>query len=397
MWRAVPRLAARLPVRSIVNHDECQALVQHIIDTGHKNVGVDCEGVRIGRFGHLSLLQMSTKEGIFLIDALSGGQDVIRPLQPLFAHKDIVKVFHDCREDASLLFHQYGINMVSVYDTQVGHCVWLERQNLEAYQANAAEVLRTFRLNAYKKHRWDLLESRQVLPQRWGHRPLDIEALRYAIEGVLHLLPLQTAICRALGDPYGDMVLRRSQQYIQYVHINSAEMPTDNLKNLKPGAPLQAMLAARKPDAAYFKVNNDLLTGAVLDATDLRDFVDVQPGDILQCRVKSVSKCGEFVHLQREGHGNLFYDFKQQRVRGMPTEKEAADRFTSKQSSMYEVGRGFGGPAIQQDPPTHRERKSPVIFMKGKRGRTKIRKTTLTPARRQATHTTFPATGEEFR
>eukprot|EP00401_Gymnodinium_catenatum_P021376 CAMPEP_0117539344 /NCGR_PEP_ID=MMETSP0784-20121206/42937_1 /TAXON_ID=39447 /ORGANISM="" /LENGTH=94 /DNA_ID=CAMNT_0005335969 /DNA_START=1 /DNA_END=282 /DNA_ORIENTATION=+ len=93
--------------------------------------------------------------------------------------------------------------------------------------------------------------------------------------------------------------------------MNLAELPSVDSSVLRPGLPLNAMLAMRRSDAAYFKLNRAPLTGAVLDATDLRDFADVQPGDIVACRVKSLSDCRQFVHLRREGHGRFFYDQRQ--------------------------------------------------------------------------------------
>lgn len=54
---------------------------------------------------------------VFLFDALVPG--VIEALRPLLEAHHIVKVAHDCREDLSALHHQFGIAVAPVFDTQL--------------------------------------------------------------------------------------------------------------------------------------------------------------------------------------------------------------------------------------------------------------------------------------
>lgn len=391
MIRTLLRYSVRRPIHLVTSRDQCHALVERILSSNHKSIAVDCEGAQLGRFGHLSLVQLATDQEVFLLDVLSS-LDVVQPLLPLFETQEIVKVFHDCREDASLLFHQHKAPLVSVFDTQVGHAVWLEQQGLEVYQASIAEVLRTFRLKTYRSHRWDELERKAIIPQRWRQRPLEPQCIRYAVEGVVHLLSLQQSICRELGDPNGDLVLRRSVRYVDYAHLNCNQLPTQDISGLKPDAPLQAMVASQRPDAIYFKLNHGNLTGAVFDSKERSDFADVQPGDVVHCRVKSLSDCKNFVHLQREGHGNLFFDRRQREMRVLPKLKD----YESRQSSLY----GFGergrhrGPAISEEPASFQEQRSEIFHKLGKRGRERVRKPALKPPKqqeKQVEHRTFPA------
>ena len=51
-----------------------------------------------------------------MIDAKAGA---LASFAPLLADPGVVKVLHDCREDASALLHQHGVELTSVFDTQV--------------------------------------------------------------------------------------------------------------------------------------------------------------------------------------------------------------------------------------------------------------------------------------
>lgn len=405
MLRVVARLAAastptaspaaavrRRPVRLLVTPEQCQSLVERLLSSGRPSIAVDCEGAQLGRFGRLSLMQIATEKEVFLVDVETSGPEVVQTLKPLLASRELVKVFHDCREDASLLFHQHGIPLAGIFDTQVGHMACLERQGLEIYQASLAEVMRTFRVAAYRAHRWDELERHPIPPLRWQTRPLDAQAVRYAVEGVAHLLPIQQALCRELADRAGDLVLRRSVRYVEYAQLNRAELPSQDISGLRPGSHLQAMLATRRPDAAYFKLNHAPVTGAVLDPKDLRDFADLQPGDVARCVVKSISDCKLFLHLQRDGHGQLAFDRMRGEMRRLPSMEEVRRAHPPRPSSFYGLGQAPPGARsnLSQEPASYREQKPEVFYKLGKRGVPKVRDSSMKVPKRQADHRSFP-------
>lgn len=369
--------AARRPIHWLTTASQCASVVEKLLNSGRPAVAVDCEGPRLGRFGRLSLLQLAAGEDLYLVDVAAGGRASVEALAALLESREVVKVFHDCREDASLLLHQYGVDMTAVFDTQVAHRLWLERKGLDQYQASLPEVMRTFLLPTYRKHRWDELEAKPVVPARWEERPLSPQALRYAVEGVAHLLPLQRVFHRELGDPAGDLVIQRSVKYVQYASLNAAELPSADLSGLRPGAPLCAMLASRRPDSAFFKLNHSSLTGAVLDRKELREFEDLQIGEVATCQVKSLSDCQTVVHLQREGTGDLMFDNRTREMRKLPPRSELDRVFPNRQSSMYGYGRPDSDrPSISVERSSYREEKPEVIFKSGKRGAVKIRKNT---------------------
>jgi len=375
MFATAIRYCTRRPIHLIRTAEQSISVVERILSSGAQHVAVDCEGASLGRFGQLALIQLATDNELFLFDVTAGGNKVVQSLVPLLGSTEVTKVFHDCREDASILLHQYAAPLATVFDTQVGHATWLERKNLDLYQASAAEVLRAFHMGLYRAHRWDQLERRNLQPHRFHERPLDPAVVRYAVEGVAHLLPLQRSICKVLGDPSGDMVLRRSARYLDYAVLNQAEVPSSDLSVLRPGLALKAMLAVRREDVLYFKLNLSNITGTVADPVDIKDFTDLQPGDTAACRVKFVMDGKQLVHLQREGHGNLFYDYVRKEMRELPG-TAGLDNRVSRQSSLYGFGQSLSSsPSIMQEPVSFKERKPDVIYKAGKRGNVKIRKT----------------------
>ncbi|CAJ1381198.1 unnamed protein product [Effrenium voratum] len=369
----------RLPVRLLTTVQQSEILANKVLGSGQPAVAVDCSGEVSGRFGRLGVLQLATEEAVFLVDVETGGPEMLGPLEPVFQSTGLVKVFHDCREAVSLLLNRYRVSVHSVFDTQVAYAAWLEREGLEIYQAGLAEVLRTFSLSAYRLHRWDRLERNAVPGAKWHQRPLQPQA----VEGVVHLLALQQELNRELGDLSGTLTQRRSASYVHYAQMN-CEVPEAPLVS---GQKLQAMLASRKPEAAYFKLNHPAL-GAALDREDLKEFLDLKPGDVAACVVKSLSPCQSFAHLQREGHGNLWLDRLSNRMVHLPTEEEVDQARPPRASSMYDLNKG-SRPAIREEPRSFKPQKPTVVHKLGKRGAVKVKKSGFVPPEPQ--HRSFPA------
>lgn len=370
-------MVRRLPVRLLSTATQTHALAQRILESDQHSIAVDCGGEKMGRFGKLALVQLATKDEMFLIDVEMGGEDIVQPLKPVLMNVGLVKVFHDCREAASLLLNQYHIPIYSVYDLQVAFTAWLEREGLEIYQAGLAEIMRTFSLSAYRLHRWDWLERSEIPSPKWHERPLQPQVIRKAVQNVAHLLPLQSTLNKELGDPSGTLIQRRSMHYLEYANMNSKELPSETA-SLRSGVKVKAMLVSKKPGAAYFKLNHSV-TGAVLEDEDLKEFVDLKPGDVADCQVKSVSPCQSFAHLQREGHGNLWFDRHQSRMMKLPSQEQMDEARSRRQSSLYGHQGAPGRPNLQEDRRSFREQKPTVVHKLGKRGAVKVKKAGFTP------------------
>ena len=150
--RALKRLCT--PLRAYVRTKDSSELVAReieMIDSREKclealpllmaerAVGLDCEGVGLGRWGRLCLLQLSTPDKVFLFDPLRDG--VVSALSPVLTSGRVIKVMHDCREDVSALYHQFGIIPDGIYDTQIAHFMQLEQNNYAPYQISLNDLL----------------------------------------------------------------------------------------------------------------------------------------------------------------------------------------------------------------------------------------------------------------
>ena len=352
----------RLPVRWLSTAAQSEILAQRVLDSDHHSIALAGSGESVGRFGQLALLQVATQDEIFLLDVQSGGSEMLSCWAPVLSSTSLVKVLHDCRDLVSLLLNVHHLPIYSVFDLQVAYSAWLERENLEVYQAALAEVLRKFSL-AYQMHRWDQLERHGET--NVTERPLQPMALRRAVELVAHLLPLQGTLNKELGDLSGTLVQRRSLPYVDYAKMNL------KLQELHSGAKLEAMLASTKPHMAYFKLNHRMM--GVVPEEDLKEFMDLKPGDVAQCEVKSISPCQRFAYLQREGHGNLWFDRHQHRMLKLPDLDDRPQR----QSSLYGVAQG--APPLREERRSFREPKAQVVHKLGKRGAVKVKKTGFTP------------------
>ncbi|XP_068253452.1 piRNA biogenesis protein EXD1 [Nyctibius grandis] len=83
-------------------------------------VSIAEEGVNLCRYGKLLWLAIAMKSHIFLFDIfLLGPQAFKNGLQMVLEDKNILKVMHDCHLISDCLFHQYGVLLFDVFDTQV--------------------------------------------------------------------------------------------------------------------------------------------------------------------------------------------------------------------------------------------------------------------------------------
>ncbi|KAM6358591.1 piRNA biogenesis protein EXD1 isoform 3-T7 [Alca torda] len=87
-------------------------------------ISVAGEGVNLCRYGKLSWLEIATKNRIFVFDIFFLGPQAFKNgLQMVLEDKNILKVMHDCRWISDCLFHQYGVVLFNVFDTQVAEAL----------------------------------------------------------------------------------------------------------------------------------------------------------------------------------------------------------------------------------------------------------------------------------
>jgi hypothetical protein len=87
----------------------------------------------------------STSAEVFLFDIVSMDQSTLELLREglgkILADSTITKVIHDCRQDSDALFHQLGIRLENVFDTQASYMELLRTRKEQARSASRYIVL----------------------------------------------------------------------------------------------------------------------------------------------------------------------------------------------------------------------------------------------------------------
>ena len=120
------------------------------------------------------LLQFSTEETDYVVDCLTLGQEIQDGLKGISQNSDIIKVFHDARQDVRKLQFFYKIFPVGIIDMQVVH------EQFGGIRQASFEVM----LLKYCKPETALDKDLQMAD--WRLRPIPIEMLEYALS-LIHI------------------------------------------------------------------------------------------------------------------------------------------------------------------------------------------------------------------
>jgi len=137
-------------------------------------VTVDTEFIRERTYWpNLCLIQVAgDDEEAYAIDPLAEGLDM-EPFHELLLNKEVLKVFHACRQDLEIFYNHMGKLPTPIFDTQVAAMVCGYGEQV------SYEVL----VNSIVKKQLD--KSSRFTD--WAMRPLTAKQLKYALADVTHL------------------------------------------------------------------------------------------------------------------------------------------------------------------------------------------------------------------
>lgn len=238
--------------------DECREAVEAL--SHHSHIALDCEGVALSRTGRLCLLQVASPDTVYIFDLIDNSAttligDTNSPnnsnsdlnpeaelrlkmeqnrakltharqlfekggLKELLENDKIIKVMHDCRHDSDALYHQFGIRLGPVIDTQVVFFILRRTMGMEdGLPVSLKTLLRKFSFVSE-----DELNVKHTVKDRmkgdnefWLQRPLSDVALWYARLDVHHLLGLTNVLAELIqssSDQAWADVQRESQLYL---------------------------------------------------------------------------------------------------------------------------------------------------------------------------------------
>lgn len=189
-------------VKIITKTKECCAIVRHIMSSQDAVIAFDGEGVNLGPTGPMTLLQFATlDESVFIFDLLSCPQLIEDGgLKSVLESENVIKVAHDCRNDSGALYHQFGVLLKNVFDTQAAHAV-LQQQDAGKPVYKVKNVSLNTLCSTYGgpvNPRKDQMKSLYRRDQKfWSRRPLTEDMIFHAAFDVFCLLP--TVYCNIKG------------------------------------------------------------------------------------------------------------------------------------------------------------------------------------------------------
>jgi ribonuclease D len=183
----------------IKNRTELITYLQGLEERKCRFIALDTEGENnLHAYGEtLALVQIFDGTEKVIIDPLQIDKD---SLKALFENRDILKIMYDASSDSSLLKNACDIEMKSVLDLRpAADLLNLSRQDLHSVLASELGVVLTSKAR-FQRH-------------DWLKRPIDKEALEYAISDVTYLFRLKDALLKKMyeGNLLDMFILRNVQ------------------------------------------------------------------------------------------------------------------------------------------------------------------------------------------
>ncbi|NLF38729.1 hypothetical protein GX586_04750 [bacterium] len=153
---------------------------------GMRRIAIDLESNGLhGYPARICLMQVAAGGAAYLVEprAFGAGDE----LRKLFADGSLEKILHSCSYDVRSLYNDYQAVVLGLFDTAIA------AQFLGATRLGLGNVMKEF-LGI------ELQKSRALQKMDWSIRPLPSEAVRYAVNDVLHLERLRDHLAKSLEE-----------------------------------------------------------------------------------------------------------------------------------------------------------------------------------------------------
>jgi exonuclease 3'-5' domain-containing protein 1 len=191
------------------NLEDAKRVIERITRESNTVLGLDLEGVNLGRGGTITLVQISTKDQeVFIFDVYRTLRIMEEVLKPILESPDIFKVIHDCVNDSCALFFNHQIRLDGVLDTQVAHCIIQQQDSVKSASKNKSSSMNalleiygacSLPINGKKDSMKKVYRRNQHF---WATRPLTQEMIIYAASDVFALVPLMDVMSSMIREEY---------------------------------------------------------------------------------------------------------------------------------------------------------------------------------------------------
>ncbi|KAG8375640.1 hypothetical protein BUALT_Bualt10G0121300 [Buddleja alternifolia] len=218
-------------------------------------IGFDCEGVDLCRQGTLCIMQLAFADAIYLVDAIEGGEALVKACKPALESSYITKVIHDCKRDSEALYFQFGIKLHNVWDTQIAYSLIKEQEGLKRAPDDYISFVGLLADPQFCGVSYVEKEEVRILlrqdPKFWTYRPLSELMVRAAADDVRFLLFIYHKMVEKLNERSLWYLAVRGALYCRCFCIsdsNFADWPSlpplpDNLIADKNNAPEEEILS----------------------------------------------------------------------------------------------------------------------------------------------------------
>jgi ribonuclease D len=171
----------KMKIRELKNDKDIKEYIEGLDEKNINVIGLDIEGeFNLHCYGeHLCLVQIFDGIEPVIIDPFDFAN--LNPLKRLFEKKDLLKITYDSNSDSSLLLNVYGIHFKSILDLRPA--VSLLDLPKQALSHVLTDTLGIAPINKKKYQMYN-----------WMKRPINNDALHYAVSDVLHLFKLKQAL-----------------------------------------------------------------------------------------------------------------------------------------------------------------------------------------------------------
>jgi ribonuclease D len=172
------------------------AFRKYLLQENIEKIAMDFEGdFNLHAYGEkLCLIQLFDGKKYFIIDPLKiQNEEIIL----FFENKKIVKYMYGTESDVSLIYKQYGIRLNNVFDQQIlVNVLGMEHKGLDAVLKDVLNV--------------EVKNKKRFQMYNWIRRPIDKEAMHYALNDVAYLFQINAVLMKRILDEnkYNDLVLQ---------------------------------------------------------------------------------------------------------------------------------------------------------------------------------------------